>query len=178
VEVLVISVAAVAVLAALAALSSARSAKAKAEEVELDARRRVENAAEQLSGELETLKQLLATLASGAQLSREQVLEGRLWSEASPQQGLELVQRGARVIDVRTPAEAAGGVIPKAILIPVDELEARLAELPKDGAPTVVCCAGGGRSAAACEFLSRQGFTNLFNLEGGMNSWSGPRVRP
>lgn len=33
-------------------------------------------------------------------------------------------------------------------------------------------------SAAACEFLSSQGLSQLFNLEGGMNSWSGPRVHP
>ena len=46
------------------------------------------------------------------------------------------------------------------------------------GKPLLVCCAGGSRSAAACEFLSQQGYAGLHNLEGGMNSWSGPRVRP
>jgi rhodanese-related sulfurtransferase len=42
----------------------------------------------------------------------------------------------------------------------------------------LVYCAGGGRSAAACEFLSRSGFENVFNLEGGFMSWSGPTARP
>ena len=41
------------------------------------------------------------------------------------------------MLDVRTSAETAGGVIPGAILIPVDELEARVRELPKDGRATL-----------------------------------------
>lgn len=163
---------------ALMAWMKAGSSKARIDELERELRRRTENAAEELRNELRVQRELLATVAEGGRLSREQVLEGRLWSDASVQQALALVQSGARVLDVRTPGETAGGVIPGALLIPVDQLEARVRELPKDGKPLLVCCAGGSRSAAACEFLSQQGYSSLHNLEGGMNSWSGPRVRP
>jgi len=83
-----------------------------------------------------------------------------------------------RVVDVRTPQETAAGMIPGALRIPVDEIEQRMKELPRDGRRTLVYCAGGSRSAAACEFLSRQGYEELYNLEGGFQSWSGPRAKP
>lgn len=163
---------------ALFAWMKAGASKARIDELERELRRRTDGAAEELRNELRVQRELLATVAEGGRLSREQVLEGRLWSDASVQQALALVQGGARVLDVRTPGETAGGVIPGALLIPVDQLEARVRELPRDGKPLLVCCAGGSRSAAACEFLSQQGYSGLHNLEGGMNSWSGPRVRP
>jgi rhodanese-related sulfurtransferase len=107
------------------------------------------------------------------------VLEGRLWRDTSPTDAAQMLARGGvHVIDVRTPAETAAGVIAGARLLPIDELEARLSELPKDGKPMLVYCAGGGRSAAACEFLSAQGFDDLHNLEGGFMAWSGPTSRP
>ena len=51
-------------------------------------------------------------------------------------------------------------------------------EIPRDGRRTLVYCAGGSRSAAACEFLSREGYDELYNLEGGFQAWSGPRAKP
>jgi rhodanese-related sulfurtransferase len=89
------------------------------------------------------------------------------------------VQSGdVRVLDVRTPAETTHGIIPGAALIPVDQLEDRWKEIPKDKKQLLVYCAGGGRSAAACEFLSQQGYDSVFNLEGGFSSWTGPTARP
>src|SRR5439155_1724028 len=107
------------------------------------------------------------------------VLEGRLWRAASPDEAKQMVAAGnLRILDVRTPRETAGGIIPGAILIPVQELEARWKEIPRDGRTTLVYCAGGERSAAACEMLSAKGYENLFNLSGGMLSWGGPTARP
>ena len=77
-----------------------------------------------------------------------------------------------------TPTETAAGIIPGATLIPVDELERRAGELQREGLPMLVYCAMGGRSAAACELLSRAGFDGLMNLEGGFSSWAGARERP
>ena len=79
---------------------------------------------------------------------------------------------------MRTPGEVAAGKIPGALHIPIDDLEARRAEIARDDRTKLVYCAGGGRSAAACEFLSSQGWTNLLNLEGGFQSWTGPVERP
>lgn len=168
-----------ALVVALMALGKASAAGGAAGDAEREARRRADNAGEEARREIETLRQLLAVVASGGRLSRDQVLEGRLWSDVSPSEGKRLFEAGGlRLVDVRTPGETSGGIIPGALLIPVDELEARLRELPRDGAPTLIYCASGGRSAAACEFLSQQGFTNLSNLEGGFGAWPGPRARP
>jgi len=174
-----IVLAALALLVALVALAKSGGWSARVDEVERESRRRAENAGEEGKRELETLKQLVAVLAEGGKLTREQVIEGRMWSDVSPQNGLKLVQSAApRIVDVRTPQETAGGIIPGALLIPIDDLEARIKELPRDGKTTLVYCAGGGRSAAACEFLSQQGYTNLLNLEGGFGSWQGARAKP
>ncbi|MND04317.1 molybdopterin biosynthesis protein MoeB [compost metagenome] len=62
--------------------------------------------------------------------------------------------------------------------MPIDELERRMRELPQTGKPWLVYCAGGSRSAAACEFLARAGHGEVMNLEGGFQSWTGPRARP
>ncbi len=166
-------------LAALIALGRASAARAAAADAEREARRRAENAGAESKREIDTLRQMLAVVASGGKLTREQVLEGRLWNDVSPEEGRRLVEANAvRVLDVRTPSETAGGIIPGALLIPVDQLEARLREVPKDGKRLLVYCAGGSRSAAACEFLSQQGFNDPANLEGGFGAWSGPRARP
>ena len=102
-----------------------------------------------------------------------------MWREADTREAVELVSGGkVRIVDVRTPQETASGIIPGALLIPVDQLEARAGEIARDGRTTLVYCAGGSRSAAACEFLSTQGHENLINLSGGFGAWNGPRAKP
>ncbi len=120
----------------------------------------------------------LARLAAGESLAPEQVREGQLWCDVSPEGAAVLIEGGARTLDVRTPAEVAAGIIPGAICIPVDELPERAGELSKEVAATVVYCAMGVRSAAACEYLASQGFDGLVNLDGGFGRWTGDRVRP
>jgi len=174
-----LGLAGLAVVIALLALGKAAAAGGAAGDAEREVRRRAENAGEEARRELDVLRQMLAVVASGGRLTRDQVLEGRLWNDMSPSEGKRLFEAGGlRLVDVRTPGETSGGIIPGALLIPVDELEARMRELPKAGAPKLIYCASGGRSAAACEFLTQQGFTNLSNLEGGFGAWPGPRARP
>jgi rhodanese-related sulfurtransferase len=173
-----LAVAIIALIVALIAKSSTSGVDAKIEDARTDARRRAENTAAEVDEKLEGMRRLMAQMASGAKLTPEMILEGRLWRDASPVEGAKMVAGGGvHVVDVRTPRETAAGFIAGARLIPIDEIESRAAELPKDGKPMLVYCAGGGRSAAACEFLSRQGFANLYNLEGGFQSWSGPTAR-
>ena len=169
------------VLVALLALStwfllgSLRRMRTELEDGMSDARRMARNNAEELESTLAVQRELLARIAEGQPVEREMVLEGRLWRDLSNNSALELLERGeAYVLDVRTPQETAAGVIPGAALIPIDELESRLAEVPRKGAKLVYCAAG-ARSAAACELLSRRGFDGLHNLEGGYGSWNGPR---
>jgi rhodanese-related sulfurtransferase len=120
----------------------------------------------------------LSRLAAGESLGPDQIREGRLWAECSPEEGKALVEQGVRVLDVRTPQETASGVIPGAICIPVNELPQRASELERNHQPTLVVCAAGVRSAAACQFLSEQGYDGLVNLDGGMSRWGGERERP
>ena len=73
-------------------------------------------------------------------------------------------------IDVRTPEERATASIPGATLI--NEVVAqRLEALPKE-TPLVFHCHHGGRSQAAAEHFADLGFTNVFNLAGGIDAWS------
>lgn len=150
----------------------------KLADLEKDSRRRLENLAQEVRGELETTRRLLAEVASGQQLDREQILEGRLWRDVEVNAAKELLAKAKpRVLDVRTSQEVASGRLPGAIHIPVQELEARFNELKPSGGPWLVYCAAGSRSAAACEFLAGQGFGGLHNLAGGISAWNGPLER-
>lgn len=75
------------------------------------------------------------------------------------------------IIDVREPAEVAGGKIPGAVNIPLGLLEYRMNELDKSKEYTIVCLSG-ARSSQATRFLEYQGF-NVTNMMGGMMSWGG-----
>jgi len=74
------------------------------------------------------------------------------------------------LLDVRTPEEYAEGHIKGATLIPLQELESRMAEVPKDKR-VYVYCHSGRRSAAAASMLAKAGFTNIENVQGGITAW-------
>jgi len=103
------------------------------------------------------------------------VAEEKTMQEVSAADVKALRERGERflLLDVREPAEWAKARIEGAQLVPLGQLEARLAELSdwKDGR-IVAHCHLGGRSARACEILTRAGFTNVANLVGGIDAWS------
>lgn len=80
--------------------------------------------------------------------------------------------KSLQIIDVRQPGEYASGHIPSAKLIPLNELAARYKEIDPN-VDTVVVCQSGGRSSQACDFLSRQGYQKIHNLNGGMMFWDG-----
>jgi rhodanese-related sulfurtransferase len=83
----------------------------------------------------------------------------------------ELRDSGAFMLDVREPDEWSAGHIPGATLIPLGELESRLAELPVDQ-PIVVYCRSGNRSAVGRDTLLSGGFTSVTSMAGGFNSWA------
>ncbi|MFN7957182.1 MAG: rhodanese-like domain-containing protein [Holophagaceae bacterium] len=74
-----------------------------------------------------------------------------------------LLNRGAQIVDVRTKAEFKGASHPKAINIPLDELEAKAKSLDR-ARPVLVCCATGSRSGFGVSVLKRAGFTEVANL--------------
>ena len=75
------------------------------------------------------------------------------------------------ILDVRTQTEFCGGVIEHAKNIPLDELESRAGELPKDK-KIIVYCVSGNRSMMACAILGRLGFTDCINIAGGLIAWN------
>ncbi|MFO0632141.1 MAG: NifU family protein [Nannocystaceae bacterium] len=75
------------------------------------------------------------------------------------------------VLDVRTHAEADDtGMLPHAVLMPLDELEARAAELDRDGV-WVVVCRSGVRSRQAVAAMRGLGFRQAVSLQGGIEAW-------
>ena len=77
---------------------------------------------------------------------------------------------GAVLLDVRSAVEYAGGHIPGAVNVPLNQVPAL--DLPKD-TPLFLYCQSGARSARGCRALGQLGFTNVTNL-GGILDYKGP----
>ncbi|MDH7498597.1 MAG: rhodanese-like domain-containing protein, partial [Syntrophomonadaceae bacterium] len=77
----------------------------------------------------------------------------------------EMVRQGAFLVDVRTAREHEQGAVPGARNIPVDELRARLEEIPRDRT-VLVYCQVGLRSYVASRILRQRGFA-VKNISGG-----------
>ena len=75
------------------------------------------------------------------------------------------------VLDVREPWERKLCELPGAIAIPMREIPARTAELPKD-AEIAVLCHHGIRSQQVALYLERAGFDKLNNVVGGIAAWA------
>ena len=100
---------------------------------------------------------------AGVDISVDEAL--RLWQN-----------KEAIIIDVRTPGEYRDGHIPGVVNIPLDELEKRIGEIPKDK-KVVLICRTGSRSAQGTRLLRSKGFNNVYNSTGGMSTWKGPVER-
>lgn len=79
-----------------------------------------------------------------------------------------LINKGAQIIDVRTPGEFQSGHIKGAINIPLQSLSGNLSKIKKDK-PVITCCASGMRSASAKSILKSGGFTEVYNGGGWMS---------
>ena len=66
------------------------------------------------------------------------------------------------LVDVRTAAEFADGHIQGARNVPVQDIERKLRELPKDK-PLILYCHSGSRSGLALQMLQAAGYTNVYN---------------
>lgn len=79
----------------------------------------------------------------------------------------------AQLLDVRTSGEYGGGHLPKSTNIDYrsPEFIQKISTLDKTK-PTFVYCLAGGRSKAAVEVLKQNGFTEVYDLQGGYLKWS------
>jgi rhodanese-related sulfurtransferase len=84
-------------------------------------------------------------------------------------------QGNVRLLDVRTDAEIARGKIPQGESLPLHLLPLRLGGMDKN-ATTVFYCQMGGRSGQAAAFAASNGFTDVYNLQGGIAAWAQARL--
>ncbi|MGR7813525.1 rhodanese-like domain-containing protein [Lacinutrix undariae] len=84
----------------------------------------------------------------------------------------------AVVLDVRTPAEVAEGIIPNAITIDIYKGDAFIEDIEAlDKTKNYfVYCRSGARSGQACSIMNQLGIENAYNLVGGILNWKGEVV--
>ncbi|WP_420604176.1 molybdopterin-synthase adenylyltransferase MoeB [Flagellimonas sp.] len=75
------------------------------------------------------------------------------------------------LLDVREPFEYDICNIPKAVLVPAGRVKNNLSKIPTNK-KIVVVCHHGGRSRKIVDYLTNEGFQNVFNLEGGMDRYA------
>jgi rhodanese-related sulfurtransferase len=102
---------------------------------------------------------LIAVSAGGTSLARE----------VNVDQAYEMYQNGVFVLDVRTQEEWDEYHAPNTTLIPLDQLPARLSEVPKDREILIVCRSG-NRSQEARDILRAAGY-NATSMSGGLREW-------
>ena len=78
--------------------------------------------------------------------------------------------RSVFLLDVRTPQEYSQGRVAGSVLIPIGEFERRIGEVPKNRT-IVVYCAVGSRSKPVANFLSQQGYKDVYNMTDGIVGW-------
>jgi rhodanese-related sulfurtransferase len=104
------------------------------------------------------------------------VSDKNTYTNINVQQGKEMIDRGeVFILDVRTPEEYATGHIKNSTLlavqdIPAKELDINLKEIPKDRS-ILVYCRSGSRSVAASTILVGNGFSKVYNMQGGITEW-------
>lgn len=83
---------------------------------------------------------------------------------------------GAQLLDVRTPGETAQGIIAGATEIDINDpaFAQKVAKLDKNK-PVLVYCRSGARSGSAMRQMAGLGFTQVYNLAGGIMAWQGSR---
>ena len=79
------------------------------------------------------------------------------------------------LLDVRTPREWATKHIDGSVNIPLNHLQERIAEVPRDRR-IAVHCAGGYRSSIAASILHQYGITRLVEMAGGLAAWDAAQL--
>jgi phage shock protein E len=75
----------------------------------------------------------------------------------------EIIEKGAVVVDVRTPGEFAGGHVKGAVNIPLDKIQSNINKIKNYKKPVVVCCASGMRSSNAKSVLVKNGLAEVYD---------------
>jgi rhodanese-related sulfurtransferase len=81
------------------------------------------------------------------------------------------VGNDAYLLDVRDHDEWTAGHAPGAHHVPMMDIPARMADVPRNG-DVVVVCRSGNRSGQVVAYLQHNGWNNVHNLAGGMQDWA------
>jgi len=92
------------------------------------------------------------------------------------QQVDEAIEHGFQVLDVRTEEEFELRNLPNAVNIPLEQLRDRLDELDKNR-PILIYCGYGKKGYFALKSLKNSGFSNVYNLSGGLTVYSMARIQ-
>ena len=104
-------------------------------------------------------------------LSVSAVFAGGYQNIMSPEaKGLVDKKKNVYLLDVRTPDEFRQARLRGAVLIPINEIEKRFKEIPRNR-PVVIYCAVGTRSNLVAGFLVSKGYTDVYNVSDGIVGW-------
>ncbi|MEL6750210.1 MAG: rhodanese-like domain-containing protein, partial [Pseudomonadota bacterium] len=112
-------------------------------------------------------------VAVSAALAWNLISHGRDKQTIGPQEATRLINREqAVVVDVRPVNDFKTGYIINAHNIPSNGLKDQLKVLQKyRNKPIIAVCRSGMTSATACKTLRKEGFSQVYNLQGGMQAW-------
>lgn len=118
-----------------------------------------------------TILAIAITVITACSMQAQQ--HGEVVKNVDPTSFNQLISSGKGIIlDVRTPEEVAGGTIPNASIINFyDEDFVDKINLMNKDKEIYVYCRSGGRSAKAADLLLKNGFKNVYNLDGGITAW-------
>lgn len=143
---------------------------------------RLKRVPEDIREAVQPVRRQLANITSGKPVLPELILSGRLYADVSAEEAQRVIEQNGGyqsekvlIVDVRTPKEFAAKHISNATLIPFEDIDKRyVAEVPDTREKILVYCSSGERSRLACDFLGRAGYTNLYNVQDGLQGWRGP----
>ena len=105
-----------------------------------------------------------------ALFTKRPATKGEVPQEISVAQAIAMQAKGSFLLDVREPDEWAVEHVTGSTLIPLGELEARVADVPRDR-EIVVVCRSGNRSKAGRGVLLAAGYTQVASMAGGLLAW-------
>ena len=98
------------------------------------------------------------------------------FEDISPKQAHTRLEDSNTVfLDVREPYEYNNGHAPKSVNVPLGSIQQEILQYDED-TPILLICASGNRSSMAADWLAKNGYSNVANVQGGMYSWQSNRL--
>ncbi len=94
-----------------------------------------------------------------------------MFKELHPQKAQEMVEEdSANVVDIRDPGSYSAGHIPNAFSLNDGNVKEYIESTDKEK-PLIVCCYHGISSRSAAQYLSQNGFKEVYSMTGGFEAW-------